>query len=211
LDIAASRASAGGDDAHRATLLRTLDRELDLAVDEREQGVVAAEADAHARIELGAALADVEVAGFDRLATIDLHAEVLRVGVAAVARGTYALLMCHGCFSLLLVATGDAGDLDFGVMLPVAHLLAMVLAAAELDDADLVGAAVADDLRGDGGALERVADLDAVAVAQHEHVVERDLVAGLVLAEQLDAERLALHHAVLLTAGDQNCVHDCVS
>src|SRR3546814_12215231 len=51
----------------------------------------------------------------------------------------------------------------------------------------------------------RPADLDAVAVAEHEHVVERDLVAGLVLAEQLDAERLALHHAVLLTAGDQNC------
>jgi large subunit ribosomal protein L21 len=45
---------------------------------------------------------------------------------------------------------GDAGDLDFGVVLPVAHLLAMVLAAAELDDADLVGAAVADDLGGDG-------------------------------------------------------------
>src|SRR3546814_7714844 len=68
----------------------------------------------------------------------------------------------------------------------------MVLAAAELDDADLVGATVADDFRGHAGALERVADLDAVAVAEHEHVVERDLVAGLVLAEQLDAERLAL-------------------
>src|SRR3546814_5737762 len=88
-----------------------------LAVDEREQGVVAAEADAHARMELGAALANDDVAGFDRLATIDLHAEILRVGVAAVARGTYALFMCHGCFSLLLVATGDAGDLDFGVVL----------------------------------------------------------------------------------------------
>src|SRR3546814_8123524 len=96
-------------------LLRALDRELDLAVDEREQGVVAAEADAHAPMELGAALANDDVAGFDRLATIDLHAEILRVGVAAVARGTYALFMCHSCFSLLLVATGDAGDLDFGV------------------------------------------------------------------------------------------------
>src|SRR3546814_18355133 len=87
----------------------------------------------------------------------------------------------------------------------------MVLAAAERDDADLVGATVADDFRGHAGALERVADLDAVAVAEHEHVVERDLVAGLVLAEQLDAERLALHPAVLLTAGDPNCVPDCVS
>src|SRR3546814_19798907 len=92
--------------------------------------------------------------------------------------------MCHGCFSLLLVATGDAGDLDFGVVLPVAHLLAMVLAAAELDDADLVGATVADDFRGHAGTLERVADLDAVAVAEHAHVFERDLVAGLSTEER---------------------------
>src|SRR3546814_7493968 len=106
-----------------------------------------------------------------------LRAEILRVGVAAVARGTYALFMCHGCFSLLLVATGDAGDLDFGVVLPVAHLLAMVLAPAELDDADLVGATVADDFRGHVGALERVADFDAVAIAEQETHVESDLVA----------------------------------
>src|SRR3546814_13863651 len=81
-------------------------------------------------MELGAALANDDVAGFDRLATIDLHAEILRVGVAAVARGTYALLMCTVCFSLLIVATGDAGDLVFGVVQSVAHLLAMVLAEA---------------------------------------------------------------------------------
>src|SRR5690606_16441098 len=129
---------------------------------------------------------------------------------AAVARGTYALFMCHDCVSLL-AATGNAGDLDFGVVLPVAHLLAMVLAAAELDDADLVGAAVADDLRGDGSALERVAELDAVAIAQHQDVVELDFAAGFVLAEQLDAKRLAFHHAVLLTAGDHDCVHDQTS
>src|SRR5690606_15407710 len=190
--------SGGRHDAHGAALLRTLDREFDGTVDQREQGVVATEADARTRVELRAALADDDVAGLDGLAAVHLHAEVLRVGVAAVARGTYALFVCHGCFSLLLRTTGDAGDLDFGVVLPVAHLLAMVLAAAELDDADLVGAAVADDLGGDAGALERVADLDAVAVAEHEHVVERDLLAGLVLAEQLDAERLAFHHAVLL-------------
>src|SRR5690606_30110110 len=52
--------------AHGATLLGTLDRELDLAVDQREQRVVAAQADAHARMELGAALADDDVAGIDR-------------------------------------------------------------------------------------------------------------------------------------------------
>src|SRR5690606_29742654 len=126
---------------------------------------------------------------------------------AAVARGTYALLVCHDCFSLLAVAgTVDSGDLDFGVVLAMPLPLHVVLAAAELDDAHLVGAAVADDLRGDARALERVADLDAVAVAEHQDVVEGDLAAGLGL-ELLDAERLALRHAVLLPAGDQYCVH----
>jgi hypothetical protein len=42
---------------------------------------------------------------------------------------------------------GNAGDFDFGVVLTVTHLLAVVLAATELHDAHLVGAAVADDLR----------------------------------------------------------------
>src|SRR5690606_36809105 len=171
--------SGGGNDAHGATLLRSLDRELDGTVDQCEQGVVAAEADARARMELGAALADDDVAGLDGLAAVHVHAEVLRVGVAAVARGTYALFVCHDCVSCLLLAAGDAGDLDFGVVLPVAHLLAMVLAAAELDDADLVRAAVAEDLGGDGGALERVAHLDAVGVAEHQDVVEGDFLAGL--------------------------------
>src|SRR5690606_29720992 len=114
------------------------------------------------------------------------------------------------CCSLLAVATGNAGDLDFGVVLAMPLPLHVVLAAAELDDPDLVGAAVGHDLGGDGGAAQRVADLDAVAVAQHQDVVERDLVAGLGF-ELFDAERFALRHAVLLTAGDHYCVHDGAS
>src|SRR5690606_19863403 len=200
------RGSAGRDHVDRTTLLRALDGEFDGTVDQREQGVVAAQADARTRMELGAALADDDVAGLDGLAAVHLHAEVLRIGVAAVARGTYALLVCHGGFSLLLVATGDAGDLDFGVVLPVPHLLLVVLAAAELDDADLVGAAVADDLGGDRGALERVADLDAIGVAEHQDVAEGDLVADF-RGQELDAQRLAFHHPVLLAASYHDCVH----
>src|SRR5690606_32660291 len=196
-----------GDDVDGAAALRTLGRELDLAIDQREQRVVAAQADARTRVELGAALTDDDVAGLDGLATVHLDAEVLRVGVAAVARGTYALFVCHDCVSLLLVATGDAGAPAFGVVLTETHQLAVVLAAAELDDADLVRTAVADHLGGDAGALERIAELHALAVAQHQDVVELDLAAGFGF-EQFDAQGLALHHAVLLTAGDNNCVHD---
>src|SRR6185312_11285578 len=102
-----TRASAR-DHVHRALALGALDGKLHLAIDQREQGVVAAQADADARMELGAALADDDVAGFDGLAAEQLDAQIFRVGVAAVARGTYALFVCHGGFSLL-AATGDAG------------------------------------------------------------------------------------------------------
>ena len=62
--------------------------ELDGAVDEREQGVVATDADVAARVELGAALADDDRARSDLAAAEDLDAEALSVGVASVAGGT---------------------------------------------------------------------------------------------------------------------------
>jgi len=91
-------------------------------------------------------------------------------------------------------------------MLTVTHLLAVMLAATELDDAYLVGAAVADHGSGDSGILDGIANLDAIGIAEHQHIVQLDLACRLLL-EQLNAERFALHHAVLLTAGDYNCVH----
>src|SRR5690348_15009475 len=195
------------DHVHRALTLGAFDRKLHLAIDQREQRVVAAEADADARMELGAALAHDDVAGFDDLAAEQLDAEVFRVGVAAVARGTYALFVCHGGFSLL-AATGDAGDLDFGVMLPVAHLLAMVLAAAEFHDAHLVGAAVTAHLGGDAGAGDgRRANGDALAFADQQHLVEGDRGIGFGI-QFFDAKDCALLDAVLATAGENDCVHD---
>src|SRR5690606_99098 len=153
--------------------------ELDGAVDQREERVVAAQADAVARVELRAALADADVAGLDGLAAEDLHTQVLRVGVAAVAGRTACFFVCHGCWSFLAGATGSAGDRGFGAVLAVVRPLDVVLAAGELDEPGLVGAAGAHDPGGDGGAAQRVAALDAVAAAQHQDVGERDLVAGL--------------------------------
>ena len=57
--------------------------------------VVAADADAVAGLELGAALANDDLAAGHGLAGEHLHAEALGVGVAAVAGGAEALLMCH--------------------------------------------------------------------------------------------------------------------
>src|SRR5919204_66041 len=61
----------------------------------REDRVVATEAGAVSRAELRAALPDQDHPGLDLLAGEDLHAEHLRVRIAAVARGAESLLVCH--------------------------------------------------------------------------------------------------------------------
>ena len=60
-----------------------------------EQGVVAATANAGARVEVGAALADDDLASGNYLAAEALDAEVLGVGVTTVASGARAFFMCH--------------------------------------------------------------------------------------------------------------------
>src|SRR6188508_2425609 len=85
--------SLAGDDVD--DLATTAGAELDGAGLQGEEGVVAAAAHAGARVEVRAALADDDLAGAHDLAAEALHAEALRVGVAAVlgARGT--LLVSH--------------------------------------------------------------------------------------------------------------------
>ena len=144
------------------------------------------------------------------LAAVDLHAEVFRVGVAAVAREPTPFLCAMTAVSLLLVATGDAGDFDFGVVLPMAHLLAMVLAAAELDDADLVGAAVALTLAVTLAPLSASPSLmpsPSPSISTWSNVTPCPTSTSSFSTRR----RLALHHAVLLTAGYDDCVHDQTS
>src|ERR1700680_627558 len=81
------------DDAHRAPTPHT--SKLDLACDEREQGVIAAAADTRPGVEVGATLPDDDLARVDLLATEPLDAEPLGAGVAAVAAGRRAFLVCH--------------------------------------------------------------------------------------------------------------------
>jgi hypothetical protein len=63
----------------------TLGTELDNARGGGEQRVVAATADVHARVEVGTALADEDLAGLDQLAAESLDTEPLGGGVATVA------------------------------------------------------------------------------------------------------------------------------
>src|SRR5690242_11229558 len=58
--------------------------EHDLAVDQREQAVVTPLADALARHDVRPVLANDDGPGGDPLAAVRLHAQALRVGIAAV-------------------------------------------------------------------------------------------------------------------------------
>src|SRR4051812_39560532 len=82
-----------------------------------------------------------------------------------------------------------------------------MLASAHLEDAYLVAAAVAHHGRLDERARdERRADFHAVAGADEEHLVERNVGAD-VGSERLDAELRPGFDAVLLAAGLDDCIH----
>src|SRR4051794_19771956 len=100
-------------------LAATTPSELDSTCRQREERVVAATADVGAGVEVRAALANDDLAGVDELAAEALHAEPLRVGIAAVLGRGCALFVCHVVSPLLL----DSGDLHLGVLLAVALTL----------------------------------------------------------------------------------------
>lgn len=79
---------------NRDAAMRTVP--LDEAVDEGEERVVGAGADVGARVVLGAALADDDVAGEDELAVVLLHAEALGNAALAVVAGSLSFFVCHG-------------------------------------------------------------------------------------------------------------------
>src|SRR3954452_12714127 len=65
-----------------------------------EQGVVLADADIGAGVELGAALADEDVAGDHALVAELLHAQALAGGIAAVPGTAACFFMCHSVLLL---------------------------------------------------------------------------------------------------------------
>src|SRR6185436_11463842 len=166
-----------GVDAHEGMTFRALLRELDLAVLEREQRVVGAQAHVRARAHGGAALADQDVAGENAFAAELLHAEALAVRFAAVTGTAACLFVCHVSKAPLTSyqrSGADRGDLDLRVLLAVRALAQVVLAAAEFHDDLLVTLAVLLDDGLDLAALEqRRADLDVVAIGEQQHVAER--------------------------------------
>src|SRR4051812_10952401 len=107
---------------------------LDRAVDEREDGEVAAEADVLTGMDDRPLLPHEDVAGDHLLAAETLDATHLRAGIAAVARSALSFFVSHLGSSL----RADAGDLDRGERLAVTGLAAVPLAAAVLVDDELL-------------------------------------------------------------------------
>jgi len=91
--------------------------EADHAVRLGEQGVVAAAAHIHAGVDMGAALADQDVASQNVLSVGALGPETLALGITAVLGGTNALLMGeelqsnvhHVRYAILSVRCGQRG------------------------------------------------------------------------------------------------------
>src|SRR5579872_2583911 len=73
---------------------------VDMAGDHGIKGVIAAHADIFTGMDLGAALADQDIAAKDGFAAEFLDAEATAFGIAPIARGTACFLMRHGTLLL---------------------------------------------------------------------------------------------------------------
>ena len=69
--------------------------ELDLAVNQGEQGPVATDTHILARMKLGAALPDDDAAGGDGLGAESLDAQTLGIAIAPVTGTALTFLVCH--------------------------------------------------------------------------------------------------------------------
>lgn len=69
--------------------------ELDVAVDESEEGVIRTLADVVAGMNVGSALSDKDIACENELTVASLDAESLGLGITAVLGRSAALLMCE--------------------------------------------------------------------------------------------------------------------
>ncbi len=104
---------------------------------------------------------------------------------------------------LLDLRIADRDDLQDRVLLAMTHFAAIVVAAALLEDDDLVGLGLGDDLCAD---LETLGRLDLVAVAGEQDIVERDRIASL-SGKLFDDDFVSGGNAILFAARAHDCEH----
>src|SRR4051794_9813448 len=108
----------------------------------------------------------------------------------------------------LLASARDAFDLELGVVLAVALVLLVVLAPPHLEDLDLVVPALREDrCRHRGARHEWLTEADAIAIADHEHLID-DHFRAHVRRYLFYLELFAGGNFVLLAAGFYDRVHE---
>src|SRR3990167_4462023 len=110
---------------------------------------------------------------------------------------------CLGLGFRLRLLAADCQDLQDRVLLTMAVLAAVIVAALLLEDDDLVGLRLRDDL---GRDLEAVGRLQLGSLAGEQDIAQLDLVTGRT-GQLLDDDLVSCGNTILLTAGAHHCEH----
>jgi hypothetical protein len=146
------------------------------------------------------------LASLHELSTIPLYAEPLGLRIPTVSGTSTRLFMRHD-FPRLNSVLKNAGNLDFRIVLAVAHPFHMVLAPSELDDIDFFMPAMGLYDRRDLAVCDkRIADLQTLIRLDRKHLIKVHLIAGKGV-QSLDLKILTLLNPILLTAGVDDRVH----
>lgn len=134
--------------------------EVDVAVDEGEEGVVFAHTDILAGVPLGAALTNDDVASDDGFAAKFFDAETVTAGVASVLNRALSFFMCH-CEWEVSCLSVDAGDFQLGHVAAEAFGFVVTLATLEFESNALGSAKLVEHFGGNCGSINsRAADAD---------------------------------------------------
>jgi hypothetical protein len=174
-----------------------------VAVNQRKQSVVFANANIAACMELGATLANNDRASADQFTTESLDPEHFWLGITTVARRAAAFFLCHDLFS----SGSDCTDLQLGELLAVTLTFLIVLATAHLEDVHFVVLAMSHHGGFDCGAGHQGrADLQVCAVADCENLINHDFLAN-VRSNLFYFNFFASDNTILFATGFYDRVH----
>lgn len=143
-----------------------------------EESVIATTTNIDAGANMGAALADDDVACHNSLTAEAFYAQSFGFRIAAISGAAACLFMCHFMPASITTLTGDTGDFNFGITLTMSLMLHMVLATLEFNDAYLPAAAMGNNLAAHFATIDnRAAYLAVFTVCEHQNLIKLDNIA----------------------------------